>query len=159
MNPTVAAYDDLLATLHRAAHEALDGLPPAALDWSPAEGVNSVTVLIVHLTGAERYWIGDVVGQAPSARVRGDEFEAHAWTIERLRARLDEALAHSLDVLARLTPADLEATRLAPHGREHTVAWALGHALEHTAMHVGHLQLTAAWWRSEHAAGGGDEVD
>ena len=63
-------YYDRLQTLHQGISEAIADLPQEALDWEPAPSMNSVTVLVVHLTGAERYWIGDVAGQDPSGRIR-----------------------------------------------------------------------------------------
>jgi hypothetical protein len=59
-------------------------------------------------------------------------------------------------VLAKLTEADLERTftRSAdpPQGLgavEWTVARCVAHALEHTAVHVGHLQLQRQIWEAE----------
>ncbi len=34
-------------------------------------------------------------------------------------------------------------------GREYTVAWALFHALEHTALHLGQMQLTRQLWEQQ----------
>jgi hypothetical protein len=48
-------YINLLQEHHDHILETLDGLPPAALDWSPNSDMNSISVLAVHLTGAERY--------------------------------------------------------------------------------------------------------
>ena len=36
--------------------------------------MNSMNVLVVHLIGAERYWIGDVIAGEPSGRDRESEF-------------------------------------------------------------------------------------
>ena len=63
-------YLDCLEALHAAAGRAIEGLTQAALDWSPDPDANSLCVLAVHLAGAERYWIGDVVGRDPSGRDR-----------------------------------------------------------------------------------------
>ena len=61
-------YLDRLEALHSEVEKALEGLPQAGLDWSPGKGMNSIAVLIVHLTGAERYWVGDVASGDPSGR-------------------------------------------------------------------------------------------
>jgi uncharacterized damage-inducible protein DinB len=140
-------YFERLQALHAEVHRAIAGLPPAALDWVPGPHVNSLVVLAVHLSGAERYWIGDVVGQDPSGRDRAAEFRARGWDTAALETRLAETLDHSRRVLEGLEFSDLEALRTSPRdGRQFTVAWCLAHALEHTALHLGQMQITRQWW-------------
>ena len=140
-------YLDRLEALHAHMELALEGLPQAALDWVPHADMNSLCVLIVHATGAERYWIGDVVGRDPSDRDREAEFRSSRLDAATLEKRVRETLTHSRGVLEGLTLEDLEAPRISPrHGDEFTVAWALAHALEHTAMHVGHIQIMRQLW-------------
>ena len=153
MLPLLESYFDRLQRLHRDAEEALDGLPPEALDWSPAPDVNSLVVLTTHLAGSERYWMGDVAGQDPSGRVREEEFRTQGVDAAALKQRLAAALAHSRGVLEKLTLEDLDARRTSPmDGREVTVGWAIAHALEHTAVHVGHMQVTRQWWEWQRMA-------
>ncbi len=147
MLPVFEDYLNTLERLHDDIAQAITGLSMEALDWVPGPGMNSLTVLVVHLTGAERYWIGDVAGEDPSHRDRAAEFEAAGWDTARLKARLDAALAHSRGVLESLTVRDLSAVRVSPRDRrEYTVAWALFHALEHTALHLGHAQIVRQLW-------------
>ncbi len=142
MEQVLADYFERLQTLHRHLGESIDGLPATALDWIPGPEMNSLAVLIVHLTGAERYWIGDVAGQEPSGRNREAEFTAGGLQAAMLQERLDDTLEHSRRVLERLTLEDLTASRVAVRdGRDCTVAWALFHALEHAGIHLGHVQL------------------
>ncbi len=141
------AYLDCLEKLHTGFEQALDGLPPEALDWVPGTEMNSITRLAVHTAGAERYWIGDVAGRDPSGRERSAEFRALGLDAAALRSRLAAALEHSRGVLERLSLADLAALRISPRdGQQFTVAWALAHALEHTALHLGHIQMTRQMW-------------
>jgi len=147
MIPTLQEYLDGLQALHADLRRAIEGLPPEALDWSPGPDFNSIAVLAVHTAGAERYWIGDVVGREPSGRVREAEFQTQGLSAGDLIARLDAALTHSQTVLDALTLFDLDTKRVSPRdGREVSVAWALAHALAHTASHVGHIQITRQWW-------------
>ena len=74
MQPVFSDYMTLLEQRHHEILQALGGLPPAALDWTPGPEMNSISVLIFHLTGAERYWIGDVAAQDPRERDREAEF-------------------------------------------------------------------------------------
>jgi uncharacterized damage-inducible protein DinB len=147
MNVIFSEVADRLDALHSDMVQALAGLPGAALDWSPGAEMNSLAVLAIHAAGAERFWIGDMVGQAPSGRDRDAEFHVLGWDQARLQARLDEVLAHSCDVLEHLSTQELEAVRISPRdGREFTVAWCLLHALEHDALHLGHMQIMRGLW-------------
>lgn len=140
-------YMSLLQESHREILEALEGLPPAALDWTPGPDTNSISVLVFHLTGAERYWIGDVAAQDPKERDRDAEFRVHDVEMDALRKRLTDNLEYARHALNTLTIQDLETTRTsARDGRTFTVGWALLHALEHTALHLGQTQLTRQLW-------------
>jgi hypothetical protein len=69
---------------------------------------------------------------------------------EILTQRLGENEAYLQHVLETLTLQDLETKRISPrNGREVTVGWALGHALKHTALHVGHLQIMRQLWEQQ----------
>jgi uncharacterized damage-inducible protein DinB len=138
-----------LQSLHDGIEQALEGLPPEALDWDPAADMNSIVVLVVHLTGAERYWIGDVAAGEPSGRDRAAEFMAHGLSAAELRERLAASSAYVRKVLARFTLDDLAKPHTSPRdGRKFSTGWALLHALEHTALHLGHIQITAQSWAS-----------
>ena len=140
-------YLDILEARHNNILRALDGLPPAALDWKPGPDMNSISVLVFHLTGAERYWIGDVAVQDPSDRDRSAEFKVHDVGLDVLKDRLNKNLAYARTALNGLTLEDLEKTQLSPRdGQTFTVGWALVHALEHTTLHLGHIELTRQLW-------------
>ncbi len=141
------AYLERLQELHADMGRAIEGLPPGALDWVPGPQMNSLAVLVVHTTGAERYWIGEVVAGEPSGRDRPAEFRAFGLDEAALKARLQGMLAYVRGMLEGLTVEDLEAARISPRdGRRFSVAWALLHALEHTAIHLGHAQMLRQMW-------------
>lgn len=147
MEPIMRELADRLAEMHNFIERAIADLPDEAFVWSPGRDMNTLSVLVVHTIGAERYWIGDVAGQEPSGRVRASEFESPGMSAAELLERARETLAHSQLVLSRLTASDFEALReVGEDGRRVTVAWAVLHALEHTAIHVGHIQLTRQLW-------------
>ena len=140
-------YLNILQTCHADILKALDGLPPAALDWVSGPEMNTIGILVFHLTGAERYWIGDVAAQEPSDRDRASEFKVHDVGMDAVRKRLDDSQAYARKTLEKLTLQDLEASRTSPRdGRKFTVAWALLHALEHSNLHLGHIQITRQLW-------------
>lgn len=140
-------YLNILQTCHTDILKALDGLPPAALDYTPGSNMNSIGVMVFHLTGAERYWIGDVAAQDPTERDRDAEFRVHNVGVDILKKRLTDNTEYARTALEKFTIQDLEATRVsARDGREFTVAWALLHALEHDTLHLGQIQLTRQLW-------------
>ena len=97
----------------------------------------------------------------PSGRVRAEEFVTTGRTAFELQALLDKALAHSQGVLHELTLDDLDQMRTSPRdGRSYSVTWALLHALEHTAQHLGHAQIGRQLWQAQHGndAGPGETL-
>lgn len=140
LNILQKCHDDILRTI--------EGLPPAALDWIPGPETNSISVLVFHVTGSERYWIGDVAMRESSDRDREMEFKIHDVGVEILKKRLEDSLAYARTVLDRLTLNDLERERIAPKGgKSFTVAFALLHALEHAMLHLGHIEITSQLWK------------
>ncbi len=143
METFYAEYLERLGDLHAGIQREISGLSPQSLDWSPGGEMNSLAVLVVHLTGAERYWIGDVACQDPSDRDRQAEFRTRGLEANALIQRLEDTLAYARQALAQASLADLQTVRTSPRdGKSFTVSWALLHALEHTAIHLGHIQLT-----------------
>ena len=150
MHTYFADYFGLLQGCHNDIHKALDGLPPEALDWSPGKDMNSISVLVIHLTGAERFWIGDVAAQEPSDRNRDAEFEVKGLGTDVLKKRLDDTLSYASTALEKFTLQELELPRRSPRtDRDFTVGWALLHALEHSTLHLGQIQLTRQLWEQK----------
>ena len=139
-----------LQELHNDVVKALEGLPAEALDWSPKTGVNSITALVVHMTGAERFLFGEIIGGQSLNRNRDAEFLTKNMTLETLMQRLADNRPYIAGVLEPLTLVDLEGKRIL-RSREVTVGWVIGHALKHTATHLGHIQVMKDMW--EHLKG------
>ena len=137
---------DRLHELHTDIEKAVDGFTSEALDWNPGPEMNSIAVLVVHLTGAERYWIGVAMNEPPD-RDREAEFRTEGLRADELKAHIVSADGYTRQSLARLSLNDLETLRLSPrNAKTFTVGWCLTHALEHTALHAGHIQLTRQLW-------------
>jgi hypothetical protein len=136
---------DNLQELHNDVAKTIEGLSLDALDWSPKQGVNSITVLIVHLTGSQRFLFGEVIGGVDIHRDRDAEFRAKGLTPEELTKRLSDNIAYITGELEKLTLADLDCKCMF-RTREVTVGWTLGHALKHTATHLGHIQMMKDMW-------------
>jgi uncharacterized damage-inducible protein DinB len=148
MTPFFEALFDRFHELHTEIEQAMDALPPEALDWKPDPEMNSLSVLVVHLTGAERFWIGDIIMDDSSNRNRGEEFHVTGLNIDVLKHHLEETETYIKAAFETLILEDLETTRLTPpYGKKVTVAWACLHTLEHTSLHLGHIQLTVQMWQ------------
>jgi uncharacterized damage-inducible protein DinB len=145
-------YYDHLQRLHTEIEQVLEGLPQEALDWQPGEEMNSLAVLAFHVAGAERYWLGDVIAEVSSNRDREAEFRTQGLVAAVLKERLSASLSYSRSVLEGMSLQDLLETRIFPRdGRRLSVGWALDHALEHIALHLGHMQVTRQVWEQGHS--------
>jgi uncharacterized damage-inducible protein DinB len=137
-------YAEVLNRLHEQHNDivkAIEGLPREALDLKPTPAMNSICVLIVHIAGAERFLIGDIVKGEASQRDRPAEFMAAGWEAATLVKRLKDSEAYFKSVLETMSLADLDGTRRDPRdGSQVSVSWAVLHALEHSALHTGQIQ-------------------
>lgn len=138
---------DRFSELHREIKKSIEGLSVEALDWVPAGNTNSISVLVVHLLEAEKFWAVSVPGNQPSDRVRDEEFEVSELTEHDLVEKLDATLSEIQAAFETFTFNDLQQLRI-PEERDMTVTmgWAILQALQHTALHLGHIQLTVQLW-------------
>lgn len=147
MEQFFADYLERLQSLHDDMKKAFKELPQTALDWVPGPDMLSLCVVVVHTTGAERYWVGDVACQDSSGRNRGAEFEVQGLEGAELVNRLDQSLVYVKGATEKFKLDNLQEIRNSPRDdRKFTVGWALAHALEHTALHLGHAQVTRQLW-------------
>jgi uncharacterized damage-inducible protein DinB len=150
MQPFFANYLNHLRELHDEIRKAVKELPTHALNWTSGPEMNSLNVLVIHSAGAERYWIGDVISGEPSGRDRESEFKVQGLSGDELIQRLNEVEDYLEKALEKLALQELDEKRISPrNGREVTVGWALFHVLKHTALHVGHLQITRQLWEEQ----------
>jgi hypothetical protein len=154
MHPFFADYLERLITLHQDCLKSIEGLSTEALDWIPVQNpsveMNAINVLVTHIVGAERYWIGDVACGDSSNRVRDEEFQVVGLDSAALTAKINAATSYAQSALEKLSLEDLSKESQSPRdSRTFTVGWALLHALEHTAIHLGHIQLTRQLWAEQ----------
>ena len=107
----------------------------------PALATNSLAVMAAHLAGSEAFWIKEIVARQPIQRNREAEFATRGISASELQARLDAAARNTEGILPLLKEGHLEEDRKV-RDRSVTVRWAILHVLEHTAQHLGHMQLT-----------------
>lgn len=124
--------------------------PDESLNWLPEGGVvptgfNSLAVLATHIAGTEHYWISEVVGKRPSVRDREAEFAARSDHNQPLLQMLELTGKETCEILAGLTDADLD-TLVDVEGEKISIRWCLMQVASHTALHLGHMQVTFQLW-------------
>jgi uncharacterized damage-inducible protein DinB len=150
MLPELQSYLELIEDLRSQVGNLITDLTAEALSWRPIEGskdhaTNSLAVLATHVAGAEHFWIAEVIGSRPATRQGETEFVTQETDPTELRRLLEKIDAETREVFSTLLPVDLDGTRQA-HGRTVPVRWAILHVIEHTALHLGHMQLTYQLW-------------
>ena len=156
MLPECASYLQMMDDLREQMGDLIARLPAEALNWRPVEGqddhaTNSLAVMASHTAGAEHFWIYEIVGRRPPTRDRDAEFVTVVEGPEPLLEKLKATGQETAEIMAGLTAADLDANREA-WDRTVSVRWSILHAIEHTALHLGHMQLTYQLWQSGQAA-------
>ncbi|MGH2377683.1 MAG: DinB family protein [Candidatus Limnocylindria bacterium] len=130
-----------LGELHKRLRAALEGLSADQLDRVPADGANSIAVLVTHTLGSESAWLHRAGGQE-IPRERSKEFEVRNAAAGQLLAAIDRADQDVAGLVRAAVDAGLETVRQNPGGRQITAIYCLLHAAAHTAEHVGHAEVT-----------------
>jgi uncharacterized damage-inducible protein DinB len=132
---------DVLAQIKDISHEDLNR--PLTLPET-----NTLFALATHLVGAGEFWVLVVAGGRSIPRDRSAEFRA-SGSLADLTARYERWIAGVHEVLDALAPdrmeqrVDLSRYRSSPSGSEEvSVREALLHAVEHSALHSGQIQIT-----------------
>jgi uncharacterized damage-inducible protein DinB len=146
MLPEVAHYIDRIDDLRRQISDLISQAPAEGLNWRPIEGeddhaTNSLAVMAAHVAGAEQHWIAEVIGRWPATRQRDAEFKTVAEDAAGLIEKLNLNAGVSRQILSALSADDLDGSREV-HDRTVSVRWAILHVIDHTALHLGHMQIT-----------------
>ena len=119
---------------------------------------NTLFALATHLVGAGEYWVLALAGGRTIARDRLAEFHA-TGALAELVTRYERWMADTHEVLESLPDAEMERV-VQPHptfqaripNLPMTVRDCLLHAVEHSALHQGHIQLTCQFLSQQEAA-------
>jgi uncharacterized damage-inducible protein DinB len=146
MDPHVAPYARMLEDLRRQVIEATSPLTDEQINRRVPDLRNTIGILLKHIAGSERYWVGEIAGGRAAQRNRDAEFEHAPVRKDEALAEIERVAALSRDVLDRLTRDDLlvevEAHRPGGVVRE-TKTGALLHAVQHLAYHLGQIRYIA----------------
>jgi hypothetical protein len=153
-----AAYDALESLVHHFL-AALDGIPDEDLaSWKPAAAgadsgeINTFAALGVHTPSAGRWMLFHQVFGDEVPRDREAEFHAVATGAE-----IDENFRGWLaDFRARIDAgSEVDLSSMPPTIRDAHPTWTrlhwLFHMIDHTALHVGHVQIQRQLWLDEKA--------
>ncbi len=122
--------------------DAVKAVDDELFQWCPGPEFNSIAILLRHLAGSERWWIGEAIGGVPAHRNRDAEFVHDTPARGDVLRLVEEARDRTRRVLAGLAVADLTAPINNPRGGERpTKLWALLHYLEHLGYHRGQILL------------------
>ena len=150
MLPEVDSYLETIEDTREQVKQLIAGLPVEALNWRPVESqdnhaTNSPAVMAAHIAGAEHFWIYETVGRNPATRRRDKEFVTVVDSPALLLDKLNAVAKETRQVLSTLTNQDLNSTRTV-QTRAVPVRWAILHVIDHTSLHLGHMQITYQLW-------------
>ncbi len=146
MDAGVQGIADHLEEMWSSLLKAVEGVDERLLQWAPGPEFNSTAILLRHLAGSERWWIGEAIGGVPSHRVRDAEFAHDTPRRADVFKAVEDARALTRRVLSGLTMQDLGAetaptVTVGRPPRRPTKLWALLHYLEHLGYHRGQALL------------------
>jgi hypothetical protein len=150
----LATVDDVHDCL-RWLRETISGLPVEGLDWAPAPGANSITVLTLHALWSTRFWVETGSGKGPSHRRYVKEERADAFRMRGESERFLQDWITNIEVdveVASRSGRDehlITEYALDDEGRDdipRTGASCLVHAASHLREHAGQIALTRDLW-------------
>jgi uncharacterized damage-inducible protein DinB len=151
-------FASLLEYIGRETLQQLHSVPEALLNQPLVlPETNTLFALATHLVGAGEFWVLVMAGERTIARDRLAEFHA-TGTLAELTARYERWIADVHAVLDSLPDEAMERVAhppatFQPRARDQpmTIRDCLLHAVEHSALHQGHIQLTCQLLRHQAA--------
>lgn len=155
-------FASLLEYIGREVLEQLHSVPEALLNQPLSlPETNTLFALATHLVGAGEFWVLALAGGRTIVRDRLAEFHA-TGTLADLVTRYERWIADVREVLDTLPDMDMERVAQPPAtfqprtpDQQMTVRDCLLHAVEHSALHQGHIQLTCQLLREQGASSAG----
>lgn len=140
----LASWRRILTTQKHTAEAALAQVPDHLLHQRPASNINSIAIIIRHVSGNMlSRWTNFLTtdGEKPW-RDREREFIDGSETREELMALWERAWAAALGAIDSLTPEDLART-VTIRSEPHTVPDAVNRQISHYGYHTGQIMLVA----------------
>jgi hypothetical protein len=119
---------------------------PDGMNWAPnLPEVNSPYAITYHSTASQYWWIQENLNGQKIERNRPGEFVAKAGSLDALEKEIERVNGITRAVFESIKTEDLQTGRQVKD-KTVTVEWIVLHVIEHTAIHLGHLQLTKQLW-------------
>jgi len=130
-----------LVHLRESAIFKLEDLDDAQLRWKPAATANSLGTIVVHLGYAERLWVRVIFGgEKMDMAWRQEMFVLpDGWSVDDVIGFYRRETAAADAVLDGASSFDLPSRG---EMRPTTLRWVMGHLIEETARHAGHMDIT-----------------
>lgn len=144
MDSEVKPFVQTIDLLHDDIYKAVEPLSDDEINWRHPHLTNTVGILLRHVAGSERQWILEVVGGRTIERKRDEEFGRERLQKAPLVENLRRAQAEVKEILERMSPAGLmEEVEQIFRGKTvmFTKSWGILHSIQHTAYHLGQIQL------------------
>ena len=146
MLPQMKTAGSILAALQAEILGIVEAVGTDGMNWVPPyPETNSIYALATHTIQSQLWWIKENLDGQKIERDRPAEFTASATDILLLKKRFSEIQAQTVEILEKLAAEDLGKTREVK-GKNVTVEWIVLHVIEHTALHLGHMQITKQLW-------------
>lgn len=160
MSAIISGLHDVVESLVKDILATMEGIPEEDLNtWKPAAeqngggAMNTFAAVGVHTASAGKWMLLHQVLGEDVSRNREGEFEATA-TMAEIRAGFDDLLGVLRDRADDLAATDL--SLMPPTIRDNHPTWTraawLLHLVDHTGIHLGHLQIHRQLWDAERNA-------
>lgn len=157
MDPDVAVMREVIEDLRGQLFKVVEPLEDADINRSYPGLSNTIGILLRHMAGSEDYWISGVAGGGSVDRNRDAEFGHEGLKKADLFAALRKTQAATDHVLSGMRNEDLRTKVKGRRTRglvETTKAFAILHATQHLAYHLGQIRLMASLARRERGGAG-----
>ena len=101
-----------------------------------------------HTILSQYWWIQENLNLVKIERNRPAEFTAQSDGMENLQALYRNVENLTRDILETISEDETQSLRKV-NQRQVTVEWVVLHVIEHTALHLGHMQLIKQLWENE----------
>ena len=147
--PVATTIGKEFRNVHDSIRRQIEGLSTEALNWVPAEGANSIAVLVIHTLGSEHEMLR-AVRAIETDRDRDSEFVPGVTTAQDLIALIELANAHLAEQIEGMTAEDLHSPRMRGNrGPRPGIEWLVTN-YGHTREHLAQIELTKQLYEAGH---------
>lgn len=149
MIPQFETACKILEDLHMDIMTLLETVGSDGMNWTPEiNDINSMYAIANHTILSQYWWIQENLNQEKIERNRPAEFNARAEDLKSLRILFKEIESLTQKGLEKLQQQETQALRQVKE-RQVTIEWIVLHVIEHTALHLGQMQIMKQLWENK----------